>query len=222
MSRTKPKSDPFKDLTWDDLEDWAGAAIVSRGRSYHRDGLVKDLARTADGDLVAWVLGTKEYATQVEMDDGELSSSCTCPYDGACKHAVAVVLAYLDLLKQGKDPQSADERDERLSLLVETGDEDDWDDEADETDDEELPAALRSSGRHSPKPRWLRAANSYGRRRRCWRTNTNSAGAWRAFGKRSIPPRLGASWRMRLPGAFRTVQPARAAPIFRGNTGVTA
>ncbi|HKZ85947.1 MAG TPA: hypothetical protein VJ793_20120 [Anaerolineae bacterium] len=43
MSRRRSKTDPFEDLTWDDLEDWAGASVVSRGRSYQRSHRVQDL-----------------------------------------------------------------------------------------------------------------------------------------------------------------------------------
>ena len=79
------------DLTWDDLNKWAGKKVVARGQSYKCN--VEDLRRTAEGELVAWVNGTDQYATRVAMmEDGELLSDCTCPYMGMCKHAVAVIL----------------------------------------------------------------------------------------------------------------------------------
>jgi hypothetical protein len=36
MAQKRTKTDPFADLTWDDLEAWAGSTIVSRGRGYQR------------------------------------------------------------------------------------------------------------------------------------------------------------------------------------------
>ena len=56
---TKPEDpiDPFSELTWDDLEDWAGNRIVARGRSYQRRGAVRDLQRDEEGALVAWGCG---------------------------------------------------------------------------------------------------------------------------------------------------------------------
>jgi len=36
MAKKRSDTDPFKDLTWDDLQAWAGTSIVSRGRSYLR------------------------------------------------------------------------------------------------------------------------------------------------------------------------------------------
>ena len=108
----------FVDLTWEDLEEWAGERIVSRGRSYKRD--VKDLRVAADGALVAWVHGGDRYATTVRMDAaGDLDSSCTCPYPGTpCKHAVGLILAYLDLLKHAQQPPKANPGDARLKMLA--------------------------------------------------------------------------------------------------------
>ena len=45
MARKRKQADPFEALTWNDLTDWAGSKIVSRGKNYQRNGYVKDLAR---------------------------------------------------------------------------------------------------------------------------------------------------------------------------------
>lgn len=64
----------FAELTWDDLADWAGDRIVSRGKGYQSKGRVRDPAVTEDGGLVAWVDGTQRYAVKVVMmDDGLLA-----------------------------------------------------------------------------------------------------------------------------------------------------
>ena len=88
------ESDPFHDLDWATLEDWTGTKTLNRGKQYQRDGQVHDLVRSANGAVVAWVDGTRRYATAVYFDDG-LVSECTCPVGISCKHAVAVVLEYL-------------------------------------------------------------------------------------------------------------------------------
>jgi uncharacterized Zn finger protein len=139
MAQRRTKADPFADLTWDDLEEWAGSTIVSRGRGYQRGNHVQELARTPTGGLVAWVYGTHKYATRVEVEDGELSAICSCPYGGTCKHAVAVVLVYLDHLKQQQEVPTATASDRRLKLLDELDEEEEWDeeDENDEWEEEE-------------------------------------------------------------------------------------
>ncbi len=87
---------------------------MARGRSYKRR--VNDLRMTEDGGLVAWVHGSDRYATQVQMcGAGRLSHECTCPYGwGPCKHAVAVVLAYLDAVKKKQEVPLAQPNDKRL------------------------------------------------------------------------------------------------------------
>lgn len=66
----------------EDIEEWAGSRIVSRGKNYQSQGRVYDLAITEDHGLIAWVDGTERYATKVIMeDDGLPDSFCTCPYE---------------------------------------------------------------------------------------------------------------------------------------------
>lgn len=114
----------FTDLTWEDLKEWAGSRVVGRGKSYR--SAVEDLRLTADGRLLAWVEGGDRYATVVTVSKGgKLSSVCTCPYAIACKHAVAIVLAYLDAVQEGKQIPAAADDDERLKQLADAQDEDD-------------------------------------------------------------------------------------------------
>ena len=139
---TKAPVNPFAALTWDDIDAWAGSTIVSRGKSYQRGRQVQNLARTASGGILAWVRGSERYATQVEIDKKKLTASCTCPYDygPTCKHAVAVVLAYLEVLKTNSAIPTAAEDDPRFDLLQnagEAGDEDEDDEDEDEDEDED-------------------------------------------------------------------------------------
>jgi uncharacterized Zn finger protein len=124
MARAYSQADPFKDLTWDDLQEWAGATVVSRGQRYQRSGHVRDLARTAHGGLIAWVQGTRRYATTIETEDKALIPACTCPYGGACKHAVAVVLEYLEHVREDQAIPTVMEQDHRLRLLAGTAGDD--------------------------------------------------------------------------------------------------
>jgi len=113
---TSKKQKTFPDLSWADLEEWAGSRVLSRGAAYHKRGAVQDLS-IADGSPLAWVRGSRRYATTVSMTRGKLDSDCTCPYGGTCKHAVAVVLDYLERIKRKVNVPVADEDDERLLLL---------------------------------------------------------------------------------------------------------
>ncbi len=130
MTNEKKRLDRFADLTWDDLNEWAGSKIVSRGKSYQRQGLVSDLAITDDGSLIAWVAGSQRYATKVVMDEDSLPDSiCTCPYELDCKHGVAVVIQYLKRIENNQRVPKAKQDDDRLELW----DDEHWEDEP--TDD---------------------------------------------------------------------------------------
>ncbi len=114
----KEPLDPFLELTWEDLEIWAGKRIVDRGHSYHSRGDVHDLERTEDGALVALVEGTRRYSTYVGIrKEKKLESVCTCPYWTTCKHAVAVVLEYLECVRTGVGVEAVKKEDPRLRQL---------------------------------------------------------------------------------------------------------
>lgn len=107
----------FADLTWEDLRDWAGDRVVGRGKSY--TGRVADVRVTAAGALLAWVAGGHRYATLVSRTaKGKLRSTCSCPYGKACKHAVAVILVYLNAEKNKLKTPAAEPDDERLTILA--------------------------------------------------------------------------------------------------------
>ncbi|MBD1399561.1 SWIM zinc finger family protein [Pelovirga terrestris] len=103
----------LKNLTLEDLREWAGSKIYNRGKEYIAG--VSQLSRLEDGTLVAWVSGTDEYATWVRhVKDGEFDHDCTCPYDdyGPCKHSVAVLLSASQLLTRGQNIPLLDRDDE--------------------------------------------------------------------------------------------------------------
>lgn len=147
MAKKHSQTDPFKYLTWDDLQEWAGATIVSRGQSYQRSRQVHELARTSRGGLVAWVQGTRRYATTIESEGKALIAACTCPYGDICKHAVAVVLDYLEQVKQDRAIPTVTEQDHRLRLLEDSADAEEMDEEADgnEADEDTGRVFLRQS-----------------------------------------------------------------------------
>jgi len=151
MAKNKKQKSRLEALTWDDLDSWAGSRIVGRGKSYQRRGYVDELATTADGALLAWVRGTRTYATKVEVQKGDLTSACSCPYGYACKHAVAVILEYLEKVKAKAEVPSVEDDDPRLAKLDqeydEDWDEDDWDGDDGDDDEDEGPVEDRTTGK---------------------------------------------------------------------------
>jgi uncharacterized Zn finger protein len=75
-----------------------------RGQDYYQRGAISNAA-VLDSVLMGDCEGTQEpyYRVQVELDEaGIRAGHCTCPYDygGLCKHAVALLLAYVHQPKQ--------------------------------------------------------------------------------------------------------------------------
>jgi len=74
-----------------ELGDVFSQKIIQRGYNYYKDGRVKYVIK--DGDLLyGTVVGNFDYYVRVDL--GEEETTCNCPYDGDCKHAVALILAY--------------------------------------------------------------------------------------------------------------------------------
>ena len=109
----------FEKLDTNDVEDWFGSTIFKRGVDYQRSGRVSEL-HSSEKRILASVDGTRKYTVSVEiMDDGELIADCNCPYEYDCKHAVAVILEYLQLIQDRIDIPEIDSDDRRLLLLNE-------------------------------------------------------------------------------------------------------
>lgn len=148
-------ANPFLDLTWMDIQEWAGSKILSRGKSYQRSGSVSGLGITKKNELVAWVEGSTRYATSVKFKRNTLSSTCTCPYGINCKHGVAVVIKYLEALKQKRDVPVISAADKRISLIKEGKTkypddlEVDWEEEYDDDFEGRQPSRLVKKGRQS-------------------------------------------------------------------------
>jgi len=118
MKRETLKKDLFERRAGTDLEQWAGSRVLSRGQGYHRDHRVRELAQTQSGGIRRLGPRGQRYARSWFWKR-ELISICTCPYGNNCKHAVAVVLEYLDHVKKKIEIPKTTEKDQRLVLLKE-------------------------------------------------------------------------------------------------------
>jgi uncharacterized Zn finger protein len=150
--RTDEPGQTWESLTWADIEAWSDRRSVERGRTYQRQGRVHQLARSADGRLVATVVGGDRYAVTVSLDmqkknRDRIRSTCTCPLMcNGCKHAVAVVAEYLDCLGRGNAVPIADADDPRWNQINNAYDDetDQDEDDADENIDD-VPARRKSA-----------------------------------------------------------------------------
>jgi uncharacterized Zn finger protein len=150
-AHTESLQSKWESLTWDDVTSWAGSRSVTRGRAYQRGGRVRDLGISTEGKLLATVAGGRRYATGVWWEADTLRSRCTCPVGwNGCKHAVAVVATYLDMLAKSAAIPLADAEDGRWEELASGVPEEPYEDPEDNgswEDDEGQPPRRERAGK---------------------------------------------------------------------------
>lgn len=101
------------------LKNWVGEKIFQRGADYFKKNRVRDLVITKDASLLATVKGSRDYVSSLRLDeDDKLNAACTCPYDGICKHVVALSLAGREALMAKSTLPSSGEFDFRPEVLA--------------------------------------------------------------------------------------------------------
>lgn len=81
------------------LRELAGKPAFARGEKYYAEGRVRNLVKSAGGNISAEVKGTRTYRVYLREAGDDLEFSCDCPVgmrDEFCKHGVAVGLAAMD------------------------------------------------------------------------------------------------------------------------------
>ena len=150
-AHTDPLQSKWESLTWDDVTNWSGSRSVTRGRAYQRSGRVRDLGISTEGKLLATVAGGRRYTTGVWWEADGLRSRCTCPVGwNGCKHAVAVVASYLDMLAKSAAIPIADAEDGRWEELASGVPEEPYEDVEDNDgweDDEDQPLRRERTGK---------------------------------------------------------------------------
>lgn len=76
------------------LKTEATSQSYSRGYSYYKSGAVESVEKS-DVVFTGIVEGTDTYEVEISIDEKNIESDCSCPYNfsGICKHIVAVGLA---------------------------------------------------------------------------------------------------------------------------------
>jgi GNAT superfamily N-acetyltransferase len=86
----------LKNLTEEDIEQFAPPKIFARGVDYSRSGRVIKLEYAPDGNnITAEVVGNYDsYGVEISANERGVGAYCNCPYEGyPCKHIVAVLLS---------------------------------------------------------------------------------------------------------------------------------
>jgi uncharacterized protein YdhG (YjbR/CyaY superfamily) len=90
-------SDFLNTLSIDEIEDCFDSKVFYRGKEYYENGLVEEASLSADKlQFHSTVIGNDDYHVTINLRDGNVSASCTCPYGGFCKHIAASLLYALE------------------------------------------------------------------------------------------------------------------------------
>jgi len=87
-------------FTEKDLQLRAGNKIFLQGKQYYEEGKILNIRKLEDV-YIAEVIGSEKYEVKFYPATNEFV--CSCPYDGFCKHSVALGLALLDKGKSQND-----------------------------------------------------------------------------------------------------------------------
>lgn len=81
----------MKEITHEMLESFVPDRIFWRGEDLYNEGAVRNV-NISEKKISAKVLGTHLYNVIAKLKEDEFLFSCTCPYDGFCKHRIALGL----------------------------------------------------------------------------------------------------------------------------------
>lgn len=83
-------------ITEEDVRDCCDFKVYRRGQEYYEEGVVEEVMHNkVNNTVIATVKGTREYQVEFRLEEGGIYSACDCPYDGVCKHTVAVLLNFI-------------------------------------------------------------------------------------------------------------------------------
>ena len=85
----------MKEVTKEFLKGVVPERIFWRGEDLFNEGAVQSVDISGN-KITAKVLGTQIYTVKVEVKENDYYMSCTCPYEGFCKHRIALGLWMVD------------------------------------------------------------------------------------------------------------------------------
>jgi len=83
----------LREMNEEDIENFFNPLIRKRGYEYYKNGAVLNPI-AFENRIVAQVAGTTYYTTMIEIKEG-IKFSCSCPYEGNCKHEAALLYMWV-------------------------------------------------------------------------------------------------------------------------------
>jgi hypothetical protein len=111
----------MKEITQEYLESIVPERIFWRGEDLYDEGAVQNVD-VSEKQISAKVLGTRLYSVEAEIREDNFMFSCSCPYEGFCKHSIALGLWMVEhkrILSKMKALQESDQRAPEITSLLE-------------------------------------------------------------------------------------------------------
>ena len=94
----------FPDITPEQIAEWLGQDVAEKGEGYFDRGLVSELDEHESEDVLDAAVQGREgrpYLVNIRfLPESTISSHCSCPMGGACKHVAAVLYAQMEELAE--------------------------------------------------------------------------------------------------------------------------
>ena len=91
LKREETFSEKLNELKETGLESLFEDGIFEQGYDYYINNQIESV-QFQTGQVIARILGIKLYETSIVQEEGQVSSSCDCPTNGACKHLAALMI----------------------------------------------------------------------------------------------------------------------------------
>jgi SWIM zinc finger len=109
-------------LTLQNFDKQIHSVILQKGKHYYSNGNVAFMEETINGRWSAEVNGTEIYQVDVTLKGKDEISVCLCdcPYEGICKHVVAVLFALRDEIKKTDQKSKKDGKRDVFETLLQS------------------------------------------------------------------------------------------------------
>ena len=101
----------FETISGDDIQGCCDSKVYHRGGEYFKYGYVADASYNIEKTrLKTLVKGNSDYTVIIDLQNGHIEGSCTCPYGGTCKHVIASLLfaigenSEIDVIPEAQNP----------------------------------------------------------------------------------------------------------------------
>lgn len=107
----------FQTISKDTIKDCCELKIYHRGVEYSKFGSVAEANYNRSKTILTSIVkGNYNYSVVINLQNNEISGTCSCPYEGICKHTIATLLYAIDYTSEIEAIKAALNTDDATSL----------------------------------------------------------------------------------------------------------